>query len=436
MNLQPYPKYQKSNIEWIDQIPEKWSVDRNKAIFYEIKQPSPTGKETLLSVSDKYGIRPRKEIIDEDDHLSNAETLVGYKKCKTGDLICNIMLAWKGAIGHSKWDGICSPAYNVYRIKKENPKYFHYLFRTKLLRTQFKRFSTGIMDSRLRLYADEFFRLYSIIPPKDEQGIIVKYLEKKNREIDLMIKKNLELIELLKEKRIVLINETVTEGLDSKTQFIDSQIDFIERIPKHWNPMRMKFIVYVNPSTKKGISNPNEKVNFLPMEKVSTDGQFDSESKAPYSEICSGFTYFENDDVLIAKITPCFENGKGALVYGLSKGFGFGTTEFHVLRSKNDSIPKYLFYISKSHLFRTSGEAFMEGAAGQKRVTTEFIKNFRIPLPPKSEQIKIIKFLDIHTKKIDNIITKTFENIELLEEYRRSIIHHVVTGKLDVREAV
>jgi len=144
-------------------------------------------------------------------------------------------------------------------------------------------------------------------------------------------------------------------------------------------------------------------------------------------------TYFENNDVLVAKITPCFENGKGTLVSDLEYGFGFGTTEFHVLRSHNNLHAKYLFYLTKTHLFRVTGEAFMEGTAGQKRVSADFVKDFLMVIPPKQEQQKIVEYLDKATSKIDKTIQKIEKKIALLEKYKKSLIHHVVTGKADVR---
>jgi type I restriction enzyme S subunit len=137
------------------------------------------------------------------------------------------------------------------------------------------------------------------------------------------------------------------------------------------------------------------------------------------------------NDVLVAKITPCFENGKGALVNNLKFGFGFGTTEFHVIRSHSQLMPKYLFYLTKTHLFRVSGEAFMEGAAGQKRVSTDFIKDFMMATPPLPDQTTIASFLDKRTTRIDAMIEKDKKLITLLKEKRTALINHAVTKGLD-----
>ncbi len=216
-------------------------------------------------------------------------------------------------------------------------------------------------------------------------------------------------------------------------KYKDSGIQWIREIPEGWEVKRLRFNALVNPSGKKVLSNPKTLVNFLPMEKVSENGEYEQESEAEYQDVSTGYTYFEDNDVLVAKITPCFENGKGALVNNLECGFGFGTTEFHVIRSYDLLDSKYLFYLTRTHLFRVTGEAFMEGTAGQKRVSADFVKDFMMVTPSIREQQKIAQYLNKATTKTDKTIQKIEKKINLLEEYKKSLIHHVVTGKVDVR---
>ena len=150
-----------SGIAWIGEIPEDWEIARIKQLFSEVNDRCESSENyTLLSVSEYYGIAPKSEKISDDDMLTHAETLDGYKICKENDLVMNIMLAWKRALGVSKYVGIVSPAYCVFR-KKRNMyvMYFHYLFRTDIYANLFKQYSTGIIDSRLRLYPDKFLSL-------------------------------------------------------------------------------------------------------------------------------------------------------------------------------------------------------------------------------------------------------------------------------------
>jgi type I restriction enzyme S subunit len=179
-----------------------------------------------------------------------------------------------------------------------------------------------------------------------------------------------------------------------------------------------------------GIS-PETEVSFLPMENIGEDGTFSDEERRSLEEVAEGYTHFRDGDVGLAKITPCFENGKGALFDGLENGIGFGTTELHILRAKSGTSPRYVFYLTRSHLFRKLGAASMYGSAGQKRVPEDFVRDFTVGFPPFSEQRAIAAFLDRETAKIDALIGKQERLIELLEEKRAALISHAVTKGLD-----
>lgn len=211
----------------------------------------------------------------------------------------------------------------------------------------------------------------------------------------------------------------------------DSGVEWIGKIPLHWEQVRMKFLCKVNPS-KSDLKVPrNTKVTFLPMENIGEDGTLNLNEERELTDVWDGFTYFKDDDVIIAKITPCFENGKGALCRNLINGLGFGTTELHVLRAKNQVVPGFIWYVTKSHGFRVMGEAMMQGAAGQKRVPKDFIENFVVCVPTPVEQQAIVNFLDRKTAEIDSIIADKEKLIELLQEKRQAIITQAVTKGLD-----
>jgi restriction endonuclease S subunit len=154
----------------------------------------------------------------------------------------------------------------------------------------------------------------------------------------------------------------------------------------------------------------------------------------PISALWNGFTYFRRDDVIVAKITPCFENGKGACLQKLPTSVGFGSTEFHVIRPSAAVTSSYLYRVTTLSEFRRLGADEMTGAAGQQRVPAEFIANFLIPLPSLSEQTVIVEYLDAQTAKIAAAMAADRRVIDLLREYRTRLISDVVTGKVDVRE--
>lgn len=150
-------------------------------------------------------------------------------------------------------------------------------------------------------------------------------------------------------------------------------------------------------------------VSFLGMKDVFEDGTFNLGEVRSISEVYKGFTYFKSGDILFAKITPCMENGKGCVIEGLVNGIGFGSTEFHVVRTGNKVYNKYLGYLLKSDRFRKEAEINMTGSAGQKRVPKSFLDEFKIPLPPLDQQQQIAAILDAadaYRQKTKALLTK------------------------------
>ena len=202
----------------------------------------------------------------------------------------------------------------------------------------------------------------------------------------------------------------------------DSGVDWLGEIPTHWNVQRLRFAALINPRTSEFKHLPlDTEVSFLPMERIGEDGLLDLGETRPIQALAGGYTSFKDGDVLIAKITPCYENGKGALCAALTGGIGFGTTELHVLRTTTDLDPKFLFYLTRASDFRAIGAAMMDGAAGQKRVPQSFLENIAIGIPPLSEQRSIAAFLDRETARLDALIAKKERLLALLAEKRATL---------------
>lgn len=165
-------------------------------------------------------------------------------------------------------------------------------------------------------------------------------------------------------------------------RYKDSGIPWLGKVPEHWEVKRLRFTVNLNP-VKSELDIPEDTlVSFIPMEAVNFDKNLTLTEERNLDEVYKGYTYFKNGDVVLAKITPCFENGKSAIAQNLTNGIAFGTTELHVLRSQDSINNHFLYYLIKSDSFMKIGESEMYGAGGQKRVPEEFIKNFLIALPP------------------------------------------------------
>ncbi len=204
------------------------------------------------------------------------------------------------------------------------------------------------------------------------------------------------------------------------------------KIDSSWPRWRLRFLLNKSrtPEEMDRLQRVSE-VNFVPMEAVGENGGLDLARVREREDIGSGYTLFFEDDVLVAKITPCFENGKGAIAKNLINGIGLGTTEIYVLDPTPKLDPRFLFYLTISRDFRVPGEASMKGAAGQKRVPDEFIQNFKFNLPPIDIQHLIADYLDRELPIIDTLIAEKECMLGLLEEKRTALISHAVTHGLN-----
>ena len=213
----------------------------------------------------------------------------------------------------------------------------------------------------------------------------------------------------------------------------DTGVGWLGNLPAGWDLKRLRFAATLNPSKSELAEfDRNEEVSFIPMEAVGENGELDTSRTRPIAEVETGYTYLRNGDMTFAKITPCFENGKRAIMRDLIGGIGFGTTELTVLRPRvGQTTTEYLFWLLSSPSFRKTGEAFMYGAGGQKRVPDDFVRDFAIALPPLPEQTAIAAFLDQETAKIDTLVAEQRRLIELLREKRQAVISRAVTKGLN-----
>ena len=230
----------------------------------------------------------------------------------------------------------------------------------------------------------------------------------------------------------------MTHDLKPYPEYKDSGVEWLGDIPEHWRALKIKRISRINPSRAEAscLRDSSDPVVFLPMERVSAEGEVDASERRPICDVWQGFTYFRRGDVVVAKITPCFENGKGACLGDLPTEIGFGTTEFIVLRPGTDVLPEFLYQLTQLVQFRLLGVESMTGAAGQQRVSPDFVANFEVPVPPVDEQKEIVYYIKAETDKFAVAIKRAKHEIDLIREYRTRLITDVVTGKMDVRHLV
>ena len=209
-----------------------------------------------------------------------------------------------------------------------------------------------------------------------------------------------------------------------------SDVGWLGEVPEHWILTPLKHLALLNPR-KSGYDGDIEQLcSFVPMEKLKT-GVVQLDEDRPIEEVIGGYTYFEDGDVLQAKVTPCFENKNIAIAKGLTNGIGFGSSEINVFRPCQGVNTEYLFYRVQEDSYMDFCTSSMIGAGGLKRVPTDVINNFKIATPEMFEQTQIARFLDHETARIDALIEEQQRLIELLKEKRQAVISHAVTKGLD-----
>ena len=217
-----------------------------------------------------------------------------------------------------------------------------------------------------------------------------------------------------------------------------SGVEGLGEVPEHWQVKRLRFAARINPS--KSEANGLEKtlpVSFVPMEAISEIGPPSITDERTLADVEAGYTYFRDDDIAVAKITPCFENGKRAHFEHLTNGIGFGTTELHILRARHgEAEARFLFWVCASSQFMGFGTGSMYGTGGQQRVPEDFVKDYSTTIPEIAEQQVISAFLDKETAKLDALIEEQRRLIELLKEKRQAVVSHAVTKGLNPNVAM
>ena len=420
--MQRYDTYKDSGVKWLGEIPGHWETMKSKYLWKESFSVSENGNEDLLSVSQYDGVTPAKGD-------SRSESLKGYKIVSKNDLVINIMLAWLGGLGVSEYDGLVSPAYCIYKICNDsNPKYLHYLYKTPLYLAEFARHSSGVVPSRWRMYTDDFGQVISLLPPKKEQDAIVDYLDEKMAKIDAAIAQQQKMIELLNERKQIIINRTVTRGLNPDAKMKDSGVEWIGEIPVGWKMMALRFLGFV----EKKIINPQNHKSALFIEYSMP--AYDN-GRTP--NVVSGEN-LESSKIIL--------NGSTLLINKLNvhkKRIWFvqdpvvnsvASTEFVPLNilTANPLFIEYALQNQKvvDYLVNNSYGA----TNSQRRVSPETILRIKLPIPSDYEQIEIIQYLNKRIVEIDLAIDTLRNKISLLQERKQIIINEVVTGKVKVTD--
>lgn len=434
-----YETYQDSGVEWLGEIPTHWSLKKlklfsslkarigfhglNSSDFQDDGAYCITGTDFNssggISFEKSYHVSENWYLLDKNIQVRNGDVLV--TKDGTIGKVAVVSGLNKNATLNS----------GVFLLRpKLDSKNIYWQIKSNIFTTQVAIISRGSTINHL--YERDFKNFSFVAPPLPEQTAIAHFLDQKTAEIDQAIALKTDLIERLKEYKQITIQHAVTRGLDPNAKMKASGVEWIGDIPNHWVIERLRRYAEINPSIGSIQRRSDDLVCFLPMETVSANGQVDYGNRRKTKEVSQGFTQFRKKDVIVAKITPCFENGKSAFLEHMPTDFGYGSTEFHVLRPKSKLTPQFLYHTVSSHVFLKLGEALMVGSAGQKRIPTSFVLDYKIPLPPLAEQAAIVAHIDAVSAKINQAIDQAQQQIDKLSEYKTVLINAAVTGKIKV----
>jgi len=414
-----------SGIEWAGQIPAEWKVEKNKRLFFEVNNKClATDSYTLLSVSEYYGVAPRAEKIKDGDFETRAESLDGYKICHKNDIVMNIMLAWKRATARTSYDGIVSPAYCVYRGKDIETRYYHYVFRTEGCADYFKRHSTGIIDSRLRLYPESFFNLNSPVPPIIEQKQIADFLDNRCSEIDAISADIQKEIKTLEQYKRSIITEAVTKGLNPDVEMKESGIEWVGNIPAHWDVHTLYY--YFAERKKKNYLGQEQNLLSLSYGKIIRKDINTSEGLLPDS--FNGYNIIEPGDIVL-RLTD-LQNDKRSLRTGLVMEHGIITSAYVTLKAAKEVVPEYFHYLL--HAYDVMKVLYNMGNGVRQGLNYNELSKMHIVAPPIDEQKSIAVYLDSKCKEIESIIASKKQQLTVIDSYKKSLIYEYVTGKKEV----
>jgi type I restriction enzyme S subunit len=395
-----FPKYKDSGVEWLGTVPKDWSIDNIQHLFAKVKRLG-FADEELLSVYRDRGVIIKSS--RDDNHNKVSEDLSLYQLVNKGDLAINKMKAWQGSIAVSEYKGIVSPAYFICKpLTKNNSRFMHYLLRSDVYIKQYEKNSGGVRNDQWDLNYERFRKLEIAIPEITEQTMIAEYLDKKIVLIDKIVEKKERQIELLKEKRTLFINDSV-----------NNIKGFAEKLK------------YIAPEKNIKTESPLSGVVYLGMENIeSGTGKYTPSFENLFPESITNI--FHKNDVLFGKLRPYLAKVYSPEFDGVCSG------EFLILKPKNKKISsRFLFYklISRDFIKKVDDSTY---GTKMPRANWQFIGNQILTYPPLEDQNKIVAKLDTKTKLYEDVINKVSTSIEILKEFKISLISSAVTGKIKV----
>ena len=406
-------EYKDSGIEWIGRIPKDWKTEKFKHIFRIKKIIAGKLGYDVLSVTQQ-GLKVKN--INEGQVANDYSN---YQIVHVGDFVMNHMDLLTGYVDVSKQEGVTSPDYrSFYAIHKHeiDCRYYLYIFQFCYMTRLFYNLGQGVSNlGRWRLPAEQQNEFVLPFPPLIEQQRIASYLDKKCAEIDSLVELQEQMIAQLTDYKQSVITEAVTKGLNPEAELVSSGIDWIGDYPKHWEIIKIGFIF--------------DNLDYL-REPISAELRERNNPQYDYygaSGVIDKIDHYNVDD----KVLLIGEDGANLVMRNLpliykAEGKFWVNNHAHILKPKKDDYD-YLAHALEAANYRN----YITGSA-QPKLSQENLQAVKLPIPPLAEQQAIASYLDTKCHEIDSLISLKRQKIEMLKDYKKSIIFEAVTGKTDL----
>ena len=409
-----------SGISSFGRIPANWEIKKLKTIL-TLRSEKNSGDRELLSVYLDRGVIAYSDSTGMQVHKPSQD-LSNYQNVYVGDFVLNNQQAWRGSVGVSKYDGIISPAYFVYRLADCcYPEYMNYLFRDSSMVQQYETSSRGVGTIQRNIFAPWLLNCWTVLPPLDEQKRISDYLDAKCSEIDTLAADIQAQIDTLEQYKRSVITEVVTKGLNPDVEMKDSGIQWIGMMPAHWDCIRGKYILkYI----QKPVRDDDGVITCF------RDGEVTLRSNRRED----GFTMADKEigyqGIDVGDLVVHGMDGFAGAI-GISDSRGKASPVLNVLDTEQNK--RYIMYFLRSMAY---SDVFLALATGIRVRSCDLrwnkLSELFYPVPPLEEQEAIVDYIDSILRRTDEVIAAKKEQLSTLEAYKKSLIYEYVTGKKEV----
>lgn len=407
-------KMKDSGIEWIGEIPEGWEVVKAKYLFAQRNEKGNSAL-VLLSPTQKYGVIPQSQLEGVVQVKENTD-LRAFKTIHIGDFVISLR-SFQGGFEFSNYEGVCSPAYQVFHATKDlSNDFFRYLFKSDGFISKINSLTVGIREGKNIQYWD-FSNMLLALPPKEIQIRSAQYLSAKCTEIDTMLSKTRSSIEEYKKLKQTVITQAVTKGVRGEREMKDSGVEWIGEINHRFSLIKLKYICSILDQYRKPIS----------ADKRSQSGSVLYDYYGASGAIDKIDDYTIDDHVmLIGEDGANLRMRNLPLMYEVN-GKAWINNHAHILKPTERVDFYYLFYALEG----LDINPYITGSA-QPKLSQEKLQNIWVPLPDFEEQQEIATYIRSKCAEIDELIAKKEQLVKELESYKRSLIYEVVTGKREM----